>query len=72
MSNEEKTEKTWQWIDPEEWIMVHFRGAQGLHADVTLCNAELVDLSIERRVPYLTQGISIPLSRTEVSKDLSH
>ena len=72
MTNEEKVEKIRQWIDPEERITVHFRDAHDLSAVVTGCNAELVDLSVETRVPHVTQRISVPLSRTEVSEDLAH
>lgn len=72
MTNEEKVEKIRQWIDPEERITVHFRDEQNLNATVTGCNAELVDLSIETRVIHVTQHLSVPLSRTEVSEDLSH
>lgn len=72
MTNEEKIEKIRQWIDPEERITVNFRDEQGLNAEVTGCSAELVDLSIETRVPHMKQTISVPLSRTEVSDDLSH
>ena len=72
MTNEEKVEKIRQWIDPEERITVHFRDEQGLVAEVTGCNAELVDLSIETGVPYMRQTISVPLSYTEVSEDLAH
>lgn len=72
VTKEEKVEKIRHWIDPEERITVHFRDEQGLNAEVTGCNAELVDLSIETSVPHMKQTISIPLSRTEVSEDLSH
>jgi hypothetical protein len=72
MTNEEKVEKIRQWIDPEERITVHFRDEQDLNATVTDCNAKLVDLSIETHVLHVTQRISVPLSRTEVSEDLSH
>jgi hypothetical protein len=72
MTNEEKVKKIFQWINPEERVTVHFLDEQDLNAEVTGCNAELVDLSIETRVPYMRQTISVPLSRTEVSEDLSH
>ena len=72
MTNEEKIEKIRPWIDPEERITVHFRDEQGLNAEVTGCSAELVDLSIETRMSHMKQRISVPLSRTELSEDLSH
>jgi hypothetical protein len=72
MTNEEKVKMIRPWIDPEERITVHFLDEQGLNAEVTGCNAELVDLSIETRVPHVTQHISVPLRRAEVSEDLSH
>jgi hypothetical protein len=72
MTNEEKAEKIGPWIDPAERISVHFLDEQGLNAEVTGCNGELVDLSIETHVPHVKQRISVPLSRTEVSEDLSH
>ncbi len=72
MTNEEKLKKIVQWIDPQERVTVHFLDEQALNAEVTGCNAELVDLSIETRVLHMRQQISVPLSRTEVSEDLSH
>ena len=72
MNNTEKLETIRPWIDPEERVTVHFLDEQGLNAEVTGCNTELVDLSIETRVPHVTQRISVPLSCTEVSEDLSH
>jgi hypothetical protein len=72
MTNEEKVKKIFQWIDPEERVTVHFLDEQDLNAEVTGCNAELVDLSLETRVLHMRQTISVPLSRTEVSEDLSH
>jgi hypothetical protein len=45
---------------------------QDLNAEVTGCNDELVDLSLETRVPHVKQQISVPLRRAEVSEDLSH
>ena len=50
MTNEEKQKKNVQWIDPEERVTVHFLDEQDLNAEVTGCNAQLVDLSIETRV----------------------
>jgi hypothetical protein len=72
MTNKEKVEQIRQWIDPEERITVHFRDTQDLKAEVIGCSDVLVDLSIEPRVTYMRQTISLPLSRTEVSEDLSH
>ncbi|MDP2381443.1 MAG: hypothetical protein Q8N00_01425 [Nitrospirota bacterium] len=72
MTNEEKAEKIRQWNDPEERVTVNFHDEQGLNAEVTGCSAELVDLSIETRVTHMKQRISVPLSRTELSEDLSH
>lgn len=72
MTNEEKVEKIRQWIDPNERVTVQFRDTQALNAIVTGCSDVLVDLSIETPVPYMRQTISVPLSRTEVSEDLSH
>lgn len=72
MTNEEKVKRILPWIDPEERITVHFLDEQDLNAEVTGCNAELVDLSIETRVPHITQRISLPLRHMEVSEDLSH
>lgn len=72
MTNEEKQKKIVQWIDPEERVAVHFLDEQDLNAEVTGCSDELVDLSIETRVLHMRQQISVPLSRTEVSEDLSH
>ena len=72
MTNEDKLKKIVQWIDPEERVTVHFLDQQDLNAEVTGCNAELVDLWVETRVPHMGQTISVPLSRTEVSEDLAH
>ena len=72
MTNEDKVEKIRPWIDPEERVTVHFSDEQGLNAEVTGCSGELVDLAIETHVPHVKQRISVPLSRTEVSEDLSH
>ncbi|TKS58465.1 MAG: hypothetical protein EWM72_03004 [Nitrospira sp.] len=72
MTNEDKLKKIVPWIDPEERVTVHFLDEQDLNAEVTGCNAELVDLSLETHVPHMKQQISVPLSRTEVSEDLSH
>ncbi|MGA6828886.1 hypothetical protein ACO9S2_14910 [Nitrospira sp. NS4] len=72
MTTEEKMAAIQPWIDHEERVTVHFLDEQGLNAEVTGCNTELVDLAIETRVPHITQRISVPLNRTEVSEDLSH
>ena len=72
MTKQEKVKKIAPWIDPEERIAVDFRDEEGLNAVVTGCNAELVDLSIETYVTHMKQTISVPLSHTEVSEDVSH
>ncbi|MGA6825977.1 hypothetical protein ACO9S2_00040 [Nitrospira sp. NS4] len=72
MTNEEKVKAIGPWINPEERVTVHFLDESDLNAEVTGCNAELVDLSIETRVPHFKQRISVALRRTEVSEDLSH
>ena len=72
MTSKEKVKKTAPWIDPEERVTVQFLDERNLSAEVTGCNYELVDLSIETHVPHMRQRISVPLSRTEVSEDLSH
>jgi len=72
MTNEEKMKKIATWIDPEERVTVHFLDQRGLSAEITGCNDELVDLSIETNVTHMKQRISVPLSRTELSEDLSH
>ncbi|HEY5627719.1 MAG TPA: hypothetical protein VIR79_07215 [Nitrospira sp.] len=72
MANEEKVKRIAPWIDPEERVTVHFLDQRDLSAEITSCNYELVDLSIETNVPHMRQQISVPLSRTELSEDLSH
>ena len=72
MTNEKKLKAIRPWIDPEERITVNFLDEQDLNAEVTGCNDELVDLSLETRVPHVRQHISVPLRRAEVSEDLSH
>src|SRR3989338_4823910 len=72
MTNEEKVKAIYTWINPEERVTVHFLDEPDLNAEVTGCNAELVDLSIETRVPHIKQRISVALRCTEVSEDLSH
>ena len=72
MTNEEKLKAIRPWIDPEERVTVNFLDEQDLNAEVTGCNDELVDLSLETRVPHVKQQISVPLRRAEVSEDLSH
>ena len=72
MTHEEKLTAILPWIDPEERITVSFLDEQALNAEVTGCNDELVDLSLETRVPHIKQQISVPLRRVEVSEDLSH
>ena len=72
MTNEDKLKAIRPWIDPEERVTVNFLDEQDLNAEVTGCNDELVDLSLETRVPHIKQRISVPLRRAEVSEDLSH
>jgi hypothetical protein len=72
MTNEEKLKAIRPWIDPEERVTVIFLDEQDLNAEVTGCNDELVDLSLETRIPHVKQQISVPLRRAEVSEDLSH
>jgi hypothetical protein len=72
MTNEEKLKAIRPWIDPEERVTVNFLDEKDLNAEVTGCNDELVDLSLETRVPHVKQHISVPLRRAEVSEDLSH
>ena len=72
MTNDEKREKIRPWIDPEERVTVHFLDENDLSAEVTGCSDVLVDLSIQTRVPHVRQRVSLPLSRIEVSEDLSH
>ena len=72
MTNEEKLQAIRPWIDPEERVTVNFLDEQGLNGEVTGCSDEIVDLSIETRVPHVKQHISIPLRRAEVSEDPSH
>ncbi|WP_455242542.1 hypothetical protein [Petrachloros mirabilis] len=72
MTNQEKQKKIIPWIDPEERVTVHFLDDQGLSAEITGCSEELVDLTIETNVPHMKQQISVPLSRTDISEDLSH
>ncbi len=72
MTNEEKLKAIRPWIDPEERVTVNFLDEQDLNAEVTGCNDELVDLSLETRVLHIKQYISVPLRRAEVSEDLTH
>jgi len=72
MTNEEKLQAIRPWIDPEERVTVNFLDEQGLNGEVTGCSDELVDLSLETRVPHLKQHISVPLRSAEVSEDPSH
>ena len=72
MTNEEKMKAIRPWIDPEERVTVNFLDEQGLNAEVTGCTDELVDLSLETRVPHIKQHISVALRRTDVSDDFSH
>ena len=72
MTNEEKLQAIRPWIDPEERVTVNFLDEQDLNGEVTGCSDEIVDLSIETRVPHIKQHISVPLRSAEVSEDSSH
>jgi hypothetical protein len=72
MTNHEKRKKIIPWIDPAERVTVHFLDVKDLVAEVTGSTEQVVDLSIETRVPHMRQHVSIPLSQTEVSEDLGH
>jgi hypothetical protein len=72
MTNEEKQKHIQEWNDPEERVTVHFLDAPDLNATVRNCTDQVVDLSIETHVPYMTQNIAAPLSQVEVSQDFSH
>ena len=72
MTNEEKEKVIRLWIDPAERITLRFLDEQGLSAEVTGCNDASVSLSIETHVPHMHQHTSVPLSRVQVSEDLSH
>jgi len=72
MTNEEKLQAIRPWIDPEERVTVDFLDEQGLNGEVTGCSDEIVDLSLETRVPHIKQHISLPLRLVEVSEDPSH
>lgn len=72
MTNDEKRKLIIPWIDPAERITVHFLDERDLVAEVTGTSDQLVDLSIETKVPHMRQQVSVPLSHTEVSEDLGH
>ncbi|HEY6262966.1 MAG TPA: hypothetical protein VIW47_15325 [Nitrospiraceae bacterium] len=72
MNNEEKLKAILPWIDPEERVTVNFLDEQDLNGEVTGCNDELVDISLETHVLHVKQHISVPLRRIEVSEDPSH
>ena len=72
MTNQEKLKSILPWIDPEERVTVDFLDEQGLNGEVTGCSDEIVDLSLETRVPHIKQHISVPLRLVEVSEDPSH
>lgn len=72
MTNEEKAKRIRPWIDPAERVTVNFLDAPDLNANLTNCTDQLVDLSLETHMPYMTQNISVPLSQVEVSEDFSH
>lgn len=72
MTNEGKQKRIHQWINPEERVTVDFLDEPDLSATVTNCTDQLVDLSLETHVPYMTQQIAVPLSQIEVTEDFSH
>jgi len=72
MTNEEKMQAIRPWINPEERVTVNFMDQTGLNAEVTDCNDELVDLSLETRVPHVKQQISVALRCMEISEDPLH
>lgn len=72
MTNEEKEKLIRPWIDPEERVTVHFLDAPDLNAEILSCTRQIVDLSIETRVPHMQQHLAVPLSKVKVSKDGSH
>jgi hypothetical protein len=72
MTNEEKAIHIRQWIDPEERVTVQFLDVRDLNAQVTECNNTSVTLSIDTHMPHMKQHASFPLSKVEVSEDLSH
>ena len=72
MTNEEKLKTILPWIDQEERITVTFLDEQGLNGEVTGCSDEIVDLSLETRIPHIKQHISVPLRLVEISEDPSH
>lgn len=72
MTNEEKLQAIRPWIDPEERVTVNFLDEQGLNGEVTGCSDEIVDLSLETRIPHIKQHISVPLRLVEISEDPSH
>jgi hypothetical protein len=72
MTTDEKERAIRPWINPEERVTVQFLNALDLNSTVTGCTDQLVDLSIETHVPYMSQDISVPLSSVEVVEDFSH
>lgn len=72
MTNEDKRKLIIPWIDPNERVTVHFLDERDLTAEITATTDQLIDLSIETKVPHMRQQVSIPLSRTELSEDLGH
>lgn len=72
MTNEEKMKAIRPWINPEERVTVNFLDQIDLNAEVTGCNTDIVDLSLETRVSHLKQQISVALRRMQVSEDPSH
>ena len=72
VSNQEKATIIRRWIDPEERVTVQFDDQRDLNAEVTGCNEQLVDLSLETTVPHMRQQLAVPLHDVELSEDFSH
>lgn len=72
MTNPEKAKLIRPWINPAERVTVDFQDEKNLNTEVTGCTDELVDLSIETRVPHMRQNLSLPLGQVEVSEDVTH
>jgi hypothetical protein len=72
VGNQEKATIIRRWIDPEERVTVQFDDQGDLNAEVTGCNEQLVDFSLETTVPHMKQKIAVPLHDVELSEDSSH
>ena len=71
-SNTQKAATIRKWIDPDERITVQFDDQGDLSAEVTGCTDQLVSLSLDTAVPHMRQEISLPLSKVEVTEDVTH